>query len=279
MSIFDLLNEALLLIGNLQREAESTGKGEEATLWQHLREHWNFTVTTGQVYVFEDYLAGLDPARTSYVSTAFKVRADAMSQQAMAMLLRTLDEMADPKRKLRLLILIDLLNFIAATDQQEALARYREDSRSDAPPPVIAFFDTREEANAWLNHLSAPPSYGHVMIGDEYYEIWYSREDNVRELLRGYVMEYFLEDFDESKPLPSPAASFNTREEAMEWLASHPASPTALVAIAGEYHHAVYHKKYNRHTLHSLSRLREERERIKAEQEQQQDEEAESSED
>jgi hypothetical protein len=278
MSIFDLLNEALLLIGNLQRAAESSGKGEEAALWQHLREHWNFTVTTGQVYVFEDYLAGLDPARTSYVSTAFKVRADAMPQQAMAMLLRTLDEMAEPERKRQLLILIDLLNFIAATDQQEALARYREDSRSGGPLPVLAFFNTREEADAWLNRLAAPPSYGHVMIGDEYYSIWYSREDNVRELLRGYVMEYFLEDF-ESKPLPSPAASFNTREEAMEWLANHPASPTALVTIAGEYHHAVYHKKFNRHTLHSLARLREEREKRKAEQEQQEDAETEPSED
>lgn len=278
MRIPDLLNEALLLIGNRQEAAESAGKGEEVALWRHLREHWNFIVTTGQVYVFEDYLVGLDPARPSYVSTVFTSRADAVSQQAMAMLLRTLDEMADPERKLRLLIFVELLNFIAATDQQEALARYREDSRSDAPPPVIAFFATREEANAWLNHLAAPPSYGHVMIGDEYYEIWYSREDNVRELLRGYVMEYFLEDF-ESKPLPFPAASFNTREEAMEWLANHPASPTALVTIAGEYYHAVYHKKFNRHTLHSLSGLREEREKRKAEQQRQEDEEAESSED
>jgi hypothetical protein len=271
MTIFDLLNEAVLLSGNRQRAAESTGKGEEVDLWQHVREHWNFTVTSGQAYVFEDYLAGLAPARTAYVSTAFNARADAVSQQAMAMLLRTLDEMAEPERKRGLLTLINLLNFIAATNQQEALARYREDSRSDAPPPVIAFFDTREEADTWLNHLAAPPSYGHVMIGDEYYSIWYSREDNVRDLLRVYLMEYFLEGF-ESKPLPLPAASFNTREEAMAWLANHPASPTVLVTIAGEYYHAVYHKKFNRHTLHALSSLREWRKQLKAEMEQKKDE-------
>jgi hypothetical protein len=276
MTIFDLLNEALLLGGNLQRAAESTGKGEEIDLWQHVREHWNFTVTSGQSYVFEDYLSGLDPARTSYVSTAFNARADAVSQQAMTMLLRTLDEMAEPERKRGILTLINLLNFIAATDQQEGLARYREDSRSGGPLPVIAFFDTREEADAWLHQLAAPPSYGHVMIGDEYYSIWYSREDNVRELLRAYLMEYFLDAF-ESKPLPLPAASFNTREEAMQWLANHPASPTVLVTIAGEYYHAVYHKKFNRHTLHALSSLREWRKRMKAEMEQQENAEPEPS--
>ncbi|WP_257458508.1 hypothetical protein [Archangium lipolyticum] len=278
MRIHDLLNEAFLLIGNLQRAAEFTGKGDEVALWQHLREHWNFTVTAGQVYVFEDYLAGLDPARTAYVSTAFNARADAMSRQTMAMLLRTLDEMAEPERKRRLLILIDLLNFIAATDQQEALARYLKDSRSDDAPPALAFFDTREEADTWLNQLAAPPSYGKVMIGDEYYEIWFSREDNIRELLHDSVMEYFLEDF-ESKALPPAAASFNTREEAMEWLANHPASPTSLVIIAGERYHAVNHKKFNRHTLHSLSRLKEERAKRKAELAQQDNVEVEPSKD
>lgn len=277
MTIFDLLNEALLLSGSLQRAIESTENRYEVDLWQHVREHWNFTVTSGQAYVFEDYLASLDPARTSYVSTAFNARADAVSQQAMAMLLRTLDEMAEPERKRGLLTLINLLNFIAATDQQEALARYRVDSRSGGPPPVIAFFDTREEAEAWLNQLAAPPSYGHVMIDEEYYSIWYSREDNVRALPRDYLIEHFLEAF-ESKPLPPPAASFDTREEAMQWLANHPASPTVLVTIAGEYYHAVYYKKFNRHTLHSLSSLREWRKQMKAEMEQQEKEAAEPSE-
>lgn len=276
MTIFDLLNEALLLSGNLQRATEATGRGEESDLWQHLREHWNFTVMTGQAYVFEDYLAGLDAARTSYVSTAFNARADAVSKQTMAMLLRTLDEMAEPERKRGLLTLINLLNFVAVNQQPEALANFSRDIRS-GPPPVIAFFDTREEAEAWLNRLTAPPSYGHVMIGDEYYRVWYSREDNVRELPRDYLIEYFLDAF-ESKPPPLPVASFNTREEAMAWLANHPASPTVLVTIAGEYYHAVYYKKFNRHTLHSLSSLREWRRQMKAQMEQQKKEEAEPSE-
>jgi hypothetical protein len=91
-------------------------------------------------------------------------------------------------------------------------------------------------------------------------------------------MELFLDDYT-LKPRPPATAAFNTREEALEWLTSHPASPMTLVTIAGEDHHAVFHRKFNRHTLHSISRLREEREKRKAEMEQQEDAEAESSED
>ncbi|HEX5749306.1 MAG TPA: hypothetical protein VFZ09_23960 [Archangium sp.] len=277
MPIHDLLNSGLLLIGSLQHAAESAGRIEEIAIWQHLRNQWNFTIITGQVYVFEDYLASLDSARTSYVSTAFNARADPMSQQGMTLLLRELDEQTDPARKQYTLVIIDLLNFIADSDQYEAFENYLVDRYSN-PPLAIAFFNTRQEANAWLNSLSEPPSGGNVLIGDEYFSIWYSRESGFRELSRNDIVELFLDD-SSSNQLPPVAASFNTREEALEWLTSHPASPMLLVTIAGERYHAVYHKKFNRHTLHSLTRLREERERIKAEQEQQEDQEAEPSED
>jgi hypothetical protein len=276
MRIHDLLNDVLRLIWNLQQAAEAAGREEEVAIWHHLREHWLFTIGTGQVYVFEDYLASLDPARTSYVSTAFNARKDAMAQQGMALLLRALDELTEPARKHHALVIINLLNFIADTGQQGAFESYLKDSYSN-PPPVIGFFNTRQEADVWLNNLAEPPSGGNVLIGDEYFEIWYSREDGVRELLRNHVMELFLED-SSSKRLPPVAAAFNTREEAQEWLTSHPASPMLLVTIAGERYHAVFHKKVNRHTLHSLSRLREEREKRKAELEQQEDSEAEPSE-
>lgn len=277
MRIHDVLNGALLLIGNQQQAAESTGRKEDVAVWRRIWDIWNFTIITGQVYVFEDYLAGLDPMRTSSVSTALNTRTDAMCRQGVALLLRTLDELTDPVRKQYALVLIDLLNFIAASDQHEAFESYLED-RHSLPPPAIAFFDTREEADAWLHNLPEPPSYGHVLIGDEYYEIWHVRDDGVRELLRNNVMELFLDDYT-SKPRPPATAAFNTREEALKWLASHPASPMTLVTIAGEHYHAVFHKKFNRHTLHSISRLREERAKRKADMEQQEDTEAEPSED
>jgi hypothetical protein len=46
--------------------------------------------------------------------------------------------------------------------------------------------------------------------------------------------------------------SFNTRDEAKAWLAKHPASPLAVVSIAGEQHLAVNHEELNRHSLHSI---------------------------
>src|SRR5688572_13885366 len=99
MRIHDLLNDVLRLNWDLQRASESAGKGEEVDIWHHLRMHVVFTITTGQVYVFEDYLAGLDPAHTTHVTPAFNVRADAMSQQGMALLLQTFDELTEPARK------------------------------------------------------------------------------------------------------------------------------------------------------------------------------------
>ncbi|MFY0523950.1 hypothetical protein ACN28I_12540 [Archangium gephyra] len=277
MQIHDLLNEGLLRLGRLRQAAELAGREEDFAAWQHVHEHWIFTVSTGQVYVFEDYRSGLDPTRTSYVSAAFEAHTDALAQQGMALLLRALDETADPAQKLYTLVIIELLNFIADTNQQEAFKKHIVDYRS-TPPLAITYFNTRDEAYAWLNSLSQPPSGGNVLIGDEYYSIWYSREDGVRELLRNDIVELFLDD-SSSNRLPPVAASFNTREEALEWLTSNPASPMLLVTIAGERYHAVYHKKFNRHTLHSLSRLREERERLKAAQEQQEEAEPESSED
>ncbi|HYO71968.1 MAG TPA: hypothetical protein VEU33_38410 [Archangium sp.] len=277
MKIHDLLNEGLLRLGSLQRAAESAGREGELAAWQHVREHWLFAVSTGQVYVFEDYRTGLDPTRTCYVNATFKAHTDALAQQGLALLLQALDETADPAQKLYTLVIIELLNFVADTNQQEAFKNHIIDYRS-VPPPAIAHFNTRDEAYAWLNSLSQPPSGGKILIGDEYFNIWYSREEGFRELWRNDIAELFLDD-SSSKHLPPVAASFNTREEALEWLTSHPASPMLLVTIAGERYHAVYHKNLNRHTLHSLSRLREEREKRKAEQEQQKDEEAESSED
>jgi hypothetical protein len=276
MRIHDVLNGALLLIGNQQQAAESTGRNEDVAAWRYLRDIWCFTISTGRVYVFDDYLAGLDPARTSYVSTAFNAHADAMAHQGMALLLRTLDELTDPVRKEYVLVLIDLLNFIAASGLHEAFEDHLREFYS-LPPPALAFFNTREEADAWLHSVPEPPSGGNVLIGDEYFELWYSRDDGFRELLHNHVTELFLDDYT-SKPRPPAAASFNTREEAMEWLTRHPASPMALVTIAGEDHHAVFHKKFNRHTLHSISRLKEERAKRKAEQEQQENEDAEPSE-
>jgi hypothetical protein len=217
--------------------------------------HVLFIIRTGKVYPLEDYLRSIDPARTSYVSAAFQAREEPTSQQAMELLLRTYQETPEPERKRRVLLVIDILNFIASTGRYADFEEYLENYYVDAPW-AIAHFDSRAEAEAWLNGLAEPPSWAYVLVGDEYFELWYSREEGERGLRRDYVMEQWLEDFTH-KGLPPPVASFNTPEEARAWLESHPASPMTFVTISGEYHLAVHHRKLDRHTLHPLSRLAE----------------------
>jgi hypothetical protein len=254
--IYDVLAKASILLGKLRQAAESAGKEEEVELWRYVREHMFFIFRTGQVYRFEDYRKSLDPARTSLVSPVFAAHEDALSQQAMALLLRTHEEMTEPEQKQLVHILIDLLNFIAETGQHDEFDEHRR-TFHEAPPLTLAHFDTREEAEAWLKGLAEPPSSeSYILIGDEYYVVWYSREDGVRGLHRDYVMELWLKAFTE-KGFPSAIASVNTREEAKQWLKTHPAPPMAFIIIAGEHHLAAYHRRLAHHTLHPLSSLKE----------------------
>lgn len=256
MRIHDVFVKALLLALKLQQAAESADKDEEIELWRYVRAHLVFIFRAGQVYRFEDYLRSLDPARTSLVSPACGTHEDALSQQAMALLLRTHEEMTEPEQKQLVHILIDLLNFIAETGQHDEFDEHRR-TFHEAPPLTLAHFDTREEAEAWLKGLAEPPSSeSYILIGDEYYVVWYSREDSIRGLHRDYVMELWLKAFTE-KGLPAAVASVNTREEAKQWLKTHPAPPMAFIIIAGEHHLAAYHRRLARHTLHPLSSLKE----------------------
>ena len=254
MSIHDVLAEALICIGHLRQSADSADRDEEVALWRYVREHLLFISRTGQVYRFEDHLKGRERARTSFVSAAFDAREDAVSQQAMALLLRTLQDAMAPERKQLLLVIIELLNFIAETGQYGEFDEYLETYYVE-PPPVIARFDTREQAESWLRGLTEPPGGTYILIGDEYHHVWYSREEGGRELLREHLIEPFIEALT-AKGLPAPVASFNTREEAEAWLTSHPASPMVFVAIDGEHHLAVYHKRLACHSLHPLASLR-----------------------
>lgn len=251
MRIHDVFAQAQILIGDLRQAAEAAGKEDEVALWRYVREHRFFIMRTGQDYRFEDYLNSLDPARVSYVSAPFKARQDPASQQAMAILLRTLDETVKPEQKQFVIVMVEMLNFLAVTGQYDAFDDYLENAHTGAPW-AIAWFNTREEADKWLSSLQEPPSWAYILIGDDYYTVWYSREDDERKLSRDSVIEPLLSDLAKSG-LPPAVASFDTREEAREWLKSHPAAPLAIVTIAGEDHLAAYHKKLNRHTLHPLA--------------------------
>jgi hypothetical protein len=267
MQIHDALNKALLLIGEQRRAADSAGRGADVALWRHLLEHVNFTILTGQVYKFEDYLKSLDDGWTSSSSAILRARTEAAPRREVALLLQTLDELTDPEKRQSVLVLGDLLDFIAAPGRHEEFEDYLKKYYTE-PPPLTAYFETLKDAESWLSGLSEPPSWASVLVGDEYYEVWYSREEGTRALLRDFVTELFLDDF-ESKDLPPAVVSFDTRDQALQWLVSHPAAPMALVTIGGEYYHAVYHRRLDRHSLHAISRIREWRRKRREEVEQQ----------
>jgi len=117
---------------------------------------------------------------------------------------------------------------------------------------LAAHFTSREEAETWLKGVVEPPSPARILIGDEYHQFWYMREDNTSGMYRDYAIEPVLEALT-ARGIPPRTPSFATRAEAEEWLAIHPANPYAFVTIAGEHYFAVHHRRLKRHSLHHVA--------------------------
>jgi hypothetical protein len=92
-----------------------------------------------------------------------------------------------------LAVAIDAMLFITSTGQRYAFVDYLQQSETAALPPVVASFKTRDEAEDWLQKHPEPPDGTHVLIGDEYHHVVYSREKNLRRLIRSPVLEYRTE--------------------------------------------------------------------------------------
>ncbi|KFA92067.1 hypothetical protein Q664_17260 [Archangium violaceum Cb vi76] len=150
-----------------------------------------------------------------------------------------------------MLLLIHQVNFVADTGQLDTCEDYIN-NRLDYAPLAIAHFATRDEAEAWLKGTAEPPSPSFILIGDEYYQAVYTREDNARFIYRDYIIEPYIGELT-AGGIPTTPPSFGTRAEAEAWLKDHPASPFDFVSIAGEYYFAVHHKRLQRHTLHHVA--------------------------
>ncbi len=148
---------------------------------------------------------------------------------------------------------MDALRFIAATGQSREFDDYRQSLDARAPPLVIANFDTREAADAWLSQHPNPPLHAYVLIAGEYHVVMYVPELNHRRLISHPVLEFYLADMLRERP-PAPVASFNTREEAEAWLNNEPEPPRQVfIQIAGEPHLAVYHHRVGLRAIYPLS--------------------------
>ncbi|WP_224372629.1 hypothetical protein, partial [Hyalangium versicolor] len=132
------------------------------------------------------------------------------------------------------------------------------------PPLVIAAFNTREEADAWMRDHPDPPHHANILISGEYFLTAYAADANHRALLHDPVLEFYLRDMIH-EGLPAPVAVFNTLEEANTWLKSQPEPPRQVfIMIAGEYYLAVYHYKIKLRALYPISKAAKSVQRDKA---------------
>jgi hypothetical protein len=75
---------------------------------------------------------------------------------------------------------IDAMLFITSTGQRYAYLDYLQQRDANALPPVVASFETRDEADAWLKNHPEPPDGTYVLIAGQYHHVTYSREMNLR---------------------------------------------------------------------------------------------------
>jgi hypothetical protein len=265
VTISKLLSTAEALVADQWQKLQPPG---DSKAYRLLKEAGFFIWRTGQLYRFEDYLARPSADRAVDVRTSWCGENGEDASGAWQTLSRIRDTLRSEEKKKLIQVARAQLEFIASTGQCEEFHDYLKTFYRN-PPPVIARFDTRDEAESWLRNVPEPPSSAYILVGNEYLEVFYSRERGVRALRRDYALERFIEAVT-SHGLPAPAASFDTHAEAAAWWKSHPAPPLCVfVQIAGEHHLAVYHKKIDYRSLHPISLLedwRREQERI-AEQE------------
>ncbi|MFE8598556.1 hypothetical protein [Archangium violaceum] len=251
MRIFETLAGAAKFAGSRWQAALAQGREDETRLWRYVGESRNFVQVTGQLYRFEDYLDEIASGTPSKTSPALNAGKGEFSRPAVEMLLEVIDEVPDPEQKRHVSVLIALLDFIADTGQIDEVEDFFIHHHQYAPI-AVARFSSREEAEKWLKGTAELPSPANILIGDDYYQFWYMREDNTRGMYREYVIEATIAALT-AKGIPPGVPSFSSRAEAEDWLKRHPANPESFVVIDGEHYLAVHHRRLKLHTLHHVA--------------------------
>ncbi|WP_224244977.1 hypothetical protein [Hyalangium gracile] len=242
MNTLEALADAAVFIASRRQAAHLDGNEEEERIWLYLRALTHFVRATGQVYRFEDSLEMATPAGA---------HRGGFARLAGELLLKVLDETAEPQQKQQVLLPTALIHFIVDTGQSDAAEDFFVHQLEYAPV-AIAHFASIEEADAWLRSVAEPPSPAYILIGDEYHQFWYRREDSTRGMYRDYPIETEMEALT-ARGIPPRPPSFATRAEAEAWLTDHPANPYTFVRIAGEDYFAVNHRRLKRHSLHHVA--------------------------
>lgn len=159
------------------------------------------------------------------------------------------------------LLAIDALWFIWRDGRTNEFESYRKDVESRAPDRVIASFNTRDEADAWLRTKPRPPDLAYVLISDEYHVVMSSRDRKRVYLVPHPALEHHIEEMTRDG-LPPAEATFNTREEADAWFKSQTEPPAqTVIQIGGEHHLAVFYRNINHRAMFPCSIVKRPREK------------------
>jgi hypothetical protein len=234
------LGDAVLLLLEHLRNSRSD---EERRLLEIAGGASAFLSFTGQLYRFEDFRESPRADRVESLSFAQAIR---HLEQLRARVRSTPEEEA-------LRTASDALVFIESSGQHEEFEDYLRYWRGSTLPPVVAAFQTREQADAWLERQPVPPYKARVLIGDEYHMVLATREDREWPFARMPVVAEFIER-QLRKGLPPVVAVFDTREEAEAWLGSTPAPPRhAFITVNGEHHLAACWENVSHRALYPFT--------------------------
>ncbi|MBZ4422442.1 hypothetical protein [Myxococcus sp. RHSTA-1-4] len=244
------LSEAQQVIG---RRWSPEQPPEQERILGLARDALDFISATGQWYLFVDF-------RRSGASGVSAASCGEGSPELRELLGRTerffqalLDAPHASGEQASLQLIIEALRFISATRQHESFSDFVEHVATHAPPFIVAAFETRQEAEAWLENHANPPDSARILVGDTYHDVVYDRDTGFRRLPWNRDLHHYLAWLKQVEP-PVATASFSTRQEAEEWLTKqpHPARRT-WVLIAGELHLAAYYPNINHRALFPLS--------------------------
>ncbi len=212
-----------------------------------------FAMLTGQEERLEDFRKSLESDQFPRPDRDDPANLGERMSQTHEFFSKLLAEPEFPEDTSLIQVILDVLRFIAATDQYSAFAEYLEHEESGAPPYVLAAVDTKEELEAWLKKHPNPPESGLVLIANQFYYMIYDRSADRLLLPRDRITGYYFARLKKEHP-PRAVASFGSLQEAEAWWQSQPQSVRwAWVSVAGEFYVAAYYSNIHHRALFPLS--------------------------
>ena len=250
MRTLDDLGNAHSVIGRRWSPEQSP---EQERILVLARSALDFISATGQRYDFEDFFKKPDSGGPPLQGGTAELRERMDRTRRFFEKVRDAPESAEEVAQSQ--AILDTLRYIESTGQQDAFADYLEHVEANAPPFVVAAFDTREEAEAWLASHPHLPDPANVLVANEYRDVFYARETNVRYLSRNHVLQRYFKQLEE-KEEPVAVAFFETPAEAEAWWrAQVEPSRRAWVQVGGELYLAAYFPNIQHRTLFPRSPL------------------------